>query len=74
MKSQYRGGQMSAQAFIVETRASDRGHGAPSTEEMIRLRAYQLYEERGCQDGYAEYDWQQAECDILSRLAGRNLA
>jgi len=65
---------MSTQGVIIGTRASDRENGVQSTEEMIRLRAYQLYEEHGRQDGYAEYDWQQAECDILSRLAGRNLA
>jgi DUF2934 family protein len=65
---------MSTQAVTIGTRASDHINGIPSTEEMIRLRAYQLYEERGRVDGYAEYDWQQAECDILSRLAGRNVA
>ncbi len=64
---------MSLQSIIVDTRASGRS-AAPDIEEMIRLRAYQLYEERGREDGYAEYDWQQAECDILSRLAGRQVA
>jgi hypothetical protein len=60
---------MSSHSVIVDTRES-----SPfSVEEMIRVRAYQLYEERGRQDGYAEYDWQQAECDILSRLAGREI-
>lgn len=62
---------MSTQTVTIGTRASDHMNGALSTEEMIRVRAYQLYQERGCQDGFAEYDWQQAECDILSRLAGR---
>lgn len=65
---------MSTQTVTIGTRASDHNNGFQSTEEMIRLRAYQLYEERGRVDGYAEYDWQQAECDILSRLAGRNVA
>jgi hypothetical protein len=65
---------MSTQVVTIGTRASDYANGIQSTEEMIRLRAYQLYEERGRQDGWAEYDWQQAECDILSRLAGRNVA
>ena len=65
---------MATQTVTISTRASDHINGGLSTEEMIRLRAYQLYEERGCQDGFAEYDWQQAECDILSRLAGRTAA
>jgi Protein of unknown function (DUF2934) len=56
---------MSTQAVTFGTRASDYANGIQSTEEMIRLRAYQLYEERGRQDGWAEYDWQQAECHPL---------
>ena len=39
------------------------------TEEMIRARAYQLFEEQICQDGHAEYNWQQAENDVLSQQA-----
>jgi hypothetical protein len=39
------------------------------TEEMIRARAYQLFEEQICQDGHAEYDWQQAENQVLSEKA-----
>ncbi len=35
-------------------------------EEKIRLRAYQLYEERGRTDGHALDDWLQAEAEILS--------
>ncbi len=62
---------MATQTITIGTRASDDINGGRSTEEMIRVRAYQLYQERGCEDGFAEYDWQQAECDILSRVAGR---
>ena len=40
------------------------------TEEMIRARAYQLFEEKICQEGHAEYDWQQAESDVLSEQTG----
>jgi Protein of unknown function (DUF2934) len=35
------------------------------TEEKIRLRAYQLYEERGKIEGHALDDWLQAEAEIL---------
>ena len=33
--------------------------------EKIRLRAYQLYEERGRIDGHASDDWLQAEAEVL---------
>jgi hypothetical protein len=37
------------------------------TEEKIRLRAYQLYEERGRIDGHASDDWLQAEVEIVGK-------
>lgn len=45
-----------------------------SIEESIRLRAYQLYEERGRIDGHDEEDWAQAEMEILSQQAGKAAA
>jgi len=42
-----------------------------NTEESIRTRAFQLYEERGMVDGHAEEDWLQAELEIRSRMAGK---
>lgn len=36
-------------------------------EEKIRLRAYELYEQRGRIDGYALDDWLQAEGEILGK-------
>jgi hypothetical protein len=35
--------------------------------EQIRERAYQLYEERGRIEGFAEEDWLQAEAEILMK-------
>jgi len=34
-------------------------------QEQIRLRAYELYEARGCVDGHHEDDWYQAENELL---------
>lgn len=34
-------------------------------EERIRLRAYELYEARGREDGHDLDDWLQAEADFL---------
>ena len=39
----------------------------PGIEEEIRLRAYELYVERGRQDGFQEEDWARAESEVLSR-------
>jgi Protein of unknown function (DUF2934) len=33
-------------------------------EQQIRQRAYRLFEERGCEDGYAVEDWLRAEREI----------
>jgi hypothetical protein len=35
-----------------------------SREEAVRLRAYELYQQRGKKDGRAEEDWLQAESEI----------
>lgn len=35
-----------------------------AAEELIRQRAYQLYEQRGCKEGYAVDDWLKAEEEI----------
>src|SRR5690349_4834586 len=39
----------------------------PGIEEEIRQRAYELYEERGRQEGFHEQDWVRAETEILAR-------
>ena len=38
-----------------------------STEELIRVRAYQLYEEQGCEDGHDLEDWLRAEAEVLGK-------
>jgi DUF2934 family protein len=35
------------------------------TEEIIRRRAFQLFEERGCEIGHDLDDWLQAEAEIM---------
>ena len=41
------------------------GNQTSADREQIRQRAYELYLERGRQDGSAEEDWFQAELEIL---------
>ena len=36
-------------------------------EEQIRTRAYELYEERGREDGHDEEDWFRAEAEITGK-------
>ncbi len=44
--------------------ASDPGHVIPTSEEDLRRRAYQKYEQRGREDGRALDDWLAAESEI----------
>jgi hypothetical protein len=43
-------------------------------EERIRLRAYELYEQRGMQNGHALDDWLQAEAALTGRKSLRAAA
>ncbi len=36
-------------------------------EEETRIRAYELFEERGRQEGYDREDWARAETEVLAR-------
>jgi Protein of unknown function (DUF2934) len=38
-------------------------------EAAIRIRAYELYEQRGRQDGLAQNDWFQAEAELRPRVS-----
>ena len=40
-------------------------------EEEVRRRAYEIYEERGRQDGGAEEDWIRAEQELLAQNGRR---
>jgi Protein of unknown function (DUF2934) len=37
------------------------------TDEIIRRRAFQLYEERGCEHGHDWDDWLQAEAEVSGK-------
>ena len=37
------------------------------TEEIIRKRAYELFETRGCQHGHDMEDWLEAEAEIMGK-------
>jgi hypothetical protein len=39
------------------------------TEEIIRRRAYELFESHGCQHGRDMEDWLQAESEVMGKKA-----
>jgi hypothetical protein len=43
-------------------------------EEVIRRRAYEIYEERGQVDGYALDDWLLAEAEVMAHQVRRRAA
>jgi hypothetical protein len=45
--------------------------GSNELEERIRLRAYQLYEQRGKRNGHALDDWLAAEAELTERRSLR---
>ncbi len=47
------------------------GHATPELESAIRTRAYELYLERGQQDGFDQDDWFRAEAEVLSQTQRR---
>jgi hypothetical protein len=44
-------------------------HASADVEGQIRLRAYELFEQRGYVHGLAEQDWLAAEREVLARHA-----
>jgi hypothetical protein len=40
---------------------------AAELEEKVRIRAYELYEQRGRMDGFALDDWLEAEAEVTKK-------
>ena len=63
---------------MPEAVAAGNGNGtrnhAVDIESEIRLRAYELYEQRGYVDGFAEQDWIDAEREVLARQEQKHTA
>jgi hypothetical protein len=47
---------------------SQNNESAGDLQDQIRIRAYELHEQRGKQDGYDVEDWLQAEEEVTGRL------
>lgn len=61
-----------AENKILQMPENGNGHKSftpADLESEIRLRAYELYAQRGYVDGYEQQDWLTAEREVLSRYA-----
>lgn len=59
-----------ASAKKIEHNGNGQGmavHSVAVSEYEVRQRAYELYQARGCQDGFDWDDWIRAEAEIRSR-------
>jgi hypothetical protein len=55
--------------------AEDKKKASPvDLESEIRRRAYELYEQRGCLEGYEKEDWLVAESEVLTRHSHQHSA
>jgi hypothetical protein len=64
----------SATSILVGKTNAKNGQSAHASadfdlEAAIRVRAYELYEKRGRQDGQAQTDWFQAEAELRPRVS-----
>jgi len=50
---------------------STTSNGNADLNELIRQRAYELYLERGGEDGHAAEDWLRAEAEVRARFQER---
>lgn len=64
---------MRHKATSVSTAKPDEG-SLELTEDLIRVRAYQFYQERACEDGHDFDDWLQAEAEIFGKKLAASAA
>lgn len=53
------------------TNGTTASNGNPDLNELIRQRAYELYLERGSEEGHAAEDWLRAEAEVRAPSKGR---
>lgn len=56
-------------ALMKQSSASRTATTTRNLEEQIRYRAYELYENRGREDGHDVEDWLQAEAEVSGKAA-----
>lgn len=67
--------KMSAQRNSPTPRRSITQPGStPEVLEQIRIRAYELFEQRGREEGHEVEDWLRAEAEVLQKTAKNTAA
>lgn len=54
---------------VLDTSPAPTPEAPSELQEQIRLRAYELYEQRGGEDGRELDDWLQAEAEVTQSMA-----
>lgn len=57
---------MRPKAVDISTAKPDEG-SLELTEDIVRVRAYRFYEERGREDGHDREDWFRAQAEIVGK-------
>ena len=73
MKSRKAALKVTSKSPVSSSGKQDPRHSGP-TEEQIRLRAYEIYVERGRADGLDREDWFQAEKELTENIHKRQSA
>jgi|SRR5690242_15623183 hypothetical protein len=66
-EAQSRGVTQADQRGIDPRNNDQRNQADVRIEEEIRNRAYELFEQRGRQEGFHDEDWAQAEAEVLAK-------
>jgi Protein of unknown function (DUF2934) len=69
MNTRISGSEENRRADSTAATKMNDGFSADQIHEMIRLRAYRFYEERGGEDGHDFEDWVRAEAEVHSALS-----
>lgn len=72
MKQQLVKGKHSEKGVTTQKDHPQEGAVSDELQERIAKRAYALYRERGCREGYDVEDWVDAEREILTAPQGRS--
>jgi hypothetical protein len=66
-ETQSRAATPADQRALDQRNQDHRNQADARVEEEIRIRAYELFEQRGRQEGFHDEDWARAEAEVLAR-------